>query len=94
VGCYLKKTAKGKQMSKVISEQEEFTYGGLKHVQFAPNNGTIVFEAAHEGMPLGHVKTVTKEDALAEGFEPFEFIELRKGRYKVTLTLDAECSIE
>jgi hypothetical protein len=80
-------------MSKVVSGQEEFTYGGNKHVQFAPNDGTIVIEAAHEGMPLAHLKTVTKEDALAEGFESFELIKLQKGRYKVTLTLNAQCSI-
>lgn len=80
-------------MNKVISGQVEFTYGGNKHVQFAPNDGDIVIEAAHEGMPLAHLKTVTAADALVEGFEPFELIKLQKGSYKVTLTLNAECSI-
>lgn len=79
-------------MSNIISGEPVEAFGGYVQFQFVPGTGDITIEAAHKGMPLSHVKTVTAADAAADGFEAFEDIRLGAGTFVVTLSGDAQCS--
>lgn len=66
--------------------------GGYVQFQFIPGSGDITVEAAHEGMPLSLLRTITSSEGAAADFEAFEDIRLGPGTYVVTLTGDAQCS--
>ena len=76
----------------LISGAPNESFGGTVQFQYAPGNGDITIEAAHEGMPLAPLKTITSAEGADPDFEAFEDVRLGPGTYVVTLTGNATCS--